>query len=119
MAPNGVWPVNGNYALHVPPKVSRCLMEFCWQQLQQQHGGALPEELKVFAGECPALLCTYAAHYEYASAGAASSPPLHKLITNCDSKWLVEVGLFTGGMDPRHVASSDYSSMLALLAGSV
>ncbi|KAK9831261.1 hypothetical protein WJX74_009799 [Apatococcus lobatus] len=89
MAANGAYPLNANYALHLPPTVSSSLVTFCWQQLQQQYGGVLPEELKLFAGNCPALLCAYAAEWHYHSV-AASGLTLHELISNCDRKWLVE-----------------------------
>ena len=116
MPASGVYPLNANYALHVAPQVSSSLIDFCWQQLQQQYGGALPDELKLFAGNCPALLCTYAAEYHHNFDAASSSLSLHQLITRCDRKWLVEVGFLTGVMSAMHVASSYHSSMLALFA---
>ncbi|KAK9842734.1 hypothetical protein WJX74_001574 [Apatococcus lobatus] len=86
MAPNGTPPLTANGLITLSARATDEQIDFCWGQLEKQHG-PLPSELKIYAAGSAALLC-----YHVQEHLLHPGVPILELVTRIDDKWVVEAG---------------------------
>ncbi|KAK9827895.1 hypothetical protein WJX74_008125 [Apatococcus lobatus] len=86
MAPNGTPPLTANGLITLSARATDEQIDFCWGQLEKQHG-PLPSELKIYAAGSAALLC-----YHVQEHLLHPGVPIPELVTRIDDKWVVEAG---------------------------